>query len=193
MELLEKEIAKRGKVLSGNVLKVGDFLNHQMDVDLLCAMADEIVEHFSACGINKVLTVEASGIALAVLVAERLHCKTVFAKKSKSLNADGEVYSAECVSFTRPDNNLIMLPKQYLLSTDKVLIIDDFLAVGNATDALRSIVSQAGATLCGIAVAVEKGFQGGGDKIRADGIDLLSLAIVDEMNSDTGAIVFGKR
>lgn len=193
MELLEKEIAKRGKVLSGNVLKVGDFLNHQMDVDLLCAMADEVVEHFSACGINKVLTVEASGIALAVLVAERLHCKTVFAKKSKSLNADGEVYSAECVSFTRPDNNLIMLPKQYLLSTDKVLIVDDFLAVGNATDALRNLVKQAGATLCGITVAVEKGFQGGGDKIRADGIDLLSLAIVDEMNSDTGAIVFGKR
>lgn len=193
MELLEKEIAKRGKVLQGNVLKVGDFLNHQMDVDLLCVMADEIVEHFSESGVNKILTVEASGIALAVLVAERLHCKTVFAKKSKALNADGEFYSAECVSFTRPDNNLIMLPKPYILKSDKVLIVDDFLAKGNATDALRSIVKQAGATLCGITVAVEKGFQGGGDKIRADGIDLLSLAIVDDMNPETGEIVFGKR
>lgn len=193
MELLEKEIAKKGKVLPGNVLKVGDFLNHQMDASLLCAMADEVCKHFFCYGINKVLTVEASGIALAVLIAERLDCKMAFAKKSKALNADGDFYSAECVSFTRPDNNLIMLPKPYLLSTDKVLIVDDFLAVGNATNALRDMVKQAGATLCGITVAVEKGFQGGGDKIRADGIDLLSLAIVDEMNPDTGKIVFRKQ
>lgn len=193
MLLLEQEIAKRGKVLEGNVLKVGDFVNHQMDAPLLSVMADEISGHFKEFGVNKVLTVEASGIALSMLVAERFGCKMVFAKKSKALNADGETYSAQCRSYTRPDNNLIILPKPYLTDADRVLIVDDFLALGNATDALREIVNQAGATLCGIAVAVEKGFQGGGDKIRADGIELLSLAIVDEMDAVSGKIVFRKQ
>lgn len=193
MEILEKEIANRGRVLPGNVLKVGDFVNHQMEAPLLSSMADEIFSHYKKYGVNKVLTVEASGIALAILVAERFGCKMAFAKKSKALNADGETYSAECRSYTRPDNNLIILPKAYLTAADKVLIVDDFLAIGNATDALREIVKQSGATLCGITVAVEKGFQGGGDKIRRDGIDLLSLAIVDEMDADSGKIVFRKQ
>lgn len=193
MEVLEREIAKRGRVLPGNVLKVGDFVNHQMDAPLLSAMADEICSHFKKYGVNKVITVEASGIALAILVAERLGCKMAFAKKSKALNADGETYFAECRSYTRPDNNTIILPKAYLTAEDKVLIVDDFLAIGNATNALREIVRQSGATLCGITVAVEKGFQGGGDKIRQDGIDLLSLAIVDEMDAETGKIVFRKQ
>ncbi len=193
MELLEREIAARGKVLPGNVLKVGDFINHKMDVRLLSAMADEIAAHFKPCGINKVLTVEASGIALAILVAERLGCDMVFAKKSRTLNVDGEVFAAECESFTHKERNTVILPKAYLGGADKVLIIDDFLALGNATDALRNIINQAGATLCGIAVAVEKGFQGGGDKIRAAGIDLLSLAIVDGMDEKTGRITFRKQ
>ncbi len=193
MQLLEKEIAKRGKVLPGNVLKVGDFVNHQMDSSLLCKMADEICKHFSACGVNKVLTVEASGIALSILVAERFGCDMVFAKKSKTLNVVGETYSSECESFTHKETNNLILPKAYLKNSDKVLIVDDFLAVGNATNALRDIVKQSGATLCGVTVAVEKGFQGGGDKIRAEGIDLLSLAIVDAMNEKTGEITFRKQ
>lgn len=191
MEILEREIQKKGKVLGKGVLKVGDFLNHQIDVSLLCQLADEICCHFKKYNINKVLTIEASGIALAILVAERFGCKMVFAKKSKSLNADGDVYLAQCRSFTREENNQIILPKPYLNNNDRVLIVDDFLALGNATDALREIIVQSGATLCGVAIAVEKGFQGGGDKIRQEGIDLLSLAIVDKMDEKTG-IVFRK-
>ena len=190
MKILEDEIAKRGKVLPGDVLKVGDFVNHKMEVPLLSQMADEVYNHFKDKGITTVLTVEASGIALAILVAERLGVSMSFAKKSKALNADGDVYSAECYSYTRQNTNLIILPKDYLLSSDKVLIVDDFLAVGNATNALRSIVSQAKAQLVGVAIAVEKGFQGGGDKIREEGIDLLSLAVVDSM--ENGKLVFRK-
>lgn len=162
----------------------------QIDAVLLAAMADEVYKHFAGSGVNKILTVEASGIALAILVAERFGCNMVFAKKSKALNDDGEMYSAVCPSFTRPGVNTIKVPKEYLGKDDNVLIVDDFLAVGNATTALRSLVSDAGAKLCGISVAVEKGFQGGGDKIRADGIDLLSLAIIDGMKD--GSITFRK-
>lgn len=188
MELLEKAIAEKGKVYDGGVLNVGSFVNHQIDVKLLSEMADEVCAHFGGRGINKILTVEASGIALAVLVAERFGCRMVFAKKSKSLNVDGELYCAECRSFTRGTTNNITVPKEYIGAQDNVLIVDDFLAVGNAAEALRSIVAQSGAKLSGITVAVEKGFQGGGDKIRGDGIDLLSLAIIESM--DGGKIVF---
>ena len=193
MEILEKEIAKRGKVLPGGVLKVGDFVNHMMDVKLLSKMADEICAYYRHYNINKILTIEASGIALAILVAERLAVDMVFAKKSKTSNIDGEIYFAECKSFTHGNVSTVILPKDYLNSSDNVLIIDDFLAEGNATNALREIIDKAGATLKGIAVAVEKGFQGGGDKIRRDGIDLLSLAIVDDMDEKTGKIVFRKQ
>ena len=150
MELLEKAIAERGKVLPGDVLNVGSFVNHQIDAVLLAAMADEVYKHFAGSGVNKILTVEASGIALAILVAERFGCNMVFAKKSKALNDDGEMYSAVCSSFTRPGVNTIKVPKEYLGKDDNVLIVDDFLAVGNATTALRSLVSDAGAKLCGI-------------------------------------------
>lgn len=190
MELLEKAIAEKGRVSDGGVLNVGSFVNHQIDVKLLAAMADEVYSHFRCSGVNKILTVEASGIALAVLVAERFGCRMVFAKKSKALNADGEMYAADCRSYTRPGNNKITVPKEYLGPEDKVLIVDDFLAVGNVAAALRDIAGQAGSELCGITVAVEKGFQGGGDKIREDGIDLLSLAIIDSM--EDGKIVFRK-
>ncbi len=193
MEILEKEIAKRGKVLGGGVLKVGDFLNHMMDVKLLSKMADEICAHYKNKNINKILTIEASGIALAMLVAERFAVDMVFAKKSKTSNIDGEFFLSECKSFTHGNVSTIILPKDYLKSTDNVLIVDDFLAEGNATNALREIISMAGANLVGITVAVEKGFQGGGDKIRKDGIDLLSLAIVDAMDETTDKIMFRKQ
>ena len=188
MKLLEQQIAERGKVYEGGVLSVGSFVNHNMDVKLLCAMADEIVAHFAGKRVDKVLTVEASGIALAVLVAERMNCEVVFAKKSKSLNAKGEAYEAECRSFTRPGVNVISLPKQYLAEKSNVLIIDDFLAVGNAANALIDIVGQAKANLVGMSVAIEKGFQGGGDALRKSGVDLLSLAIVESM--EDGKITF---
>ena len=188
MKLLEQQIAERGKVYEGGVLSVGSFVNHNMDVKLLCAMADEIVAHFAGKRVDKVLTVEASGIALAVLVAERMNCEVVFAKKSKSLNAKGEAYEAECRSFTRPGVNVISLPKHYLAEKSNVLIIDDFLAVGNAANALIDIVGQAKANLVGMSVAIEKGFQGGGDALRKSGVDLLSLAIVESM--EDGKITF---
>lgn len=188
MKLLEKAIAEKGRVFEGDVLNVGSFINHQIDSVLLAKMADEICAHFGDKGVNKVLTVEASGIALAILVAERLGCMMVFAKKSRALNDAGEMYAAECRSFTRPGVNTVIVPKEYLGSDDNVLIVDDFLAVGNAASALRSIVEKAGAHLCGMAVAVEKGYQGGGDKIRKEGVDLLSLAVIDSM--ENGKITF---
>ena len=188
MKLLEQQIAQRGKVYEGGVLSVGGFVNQNMDVKLLSAMADEVAAHCAGGKVDKVLTVEASGIALAVLVAERLNCEAVFAKKSKSLNAKGEAYEAECRSFTRPGVNIISLPKEYLPQNSNVLIIDDFLAVGNAANALLDIVSQAKANLVGMSVAIEKGSQGGGDALREKGVDLLSLAIVESM--EDGKIVF---
>lgn len=188
MELLERQIKQKGKVFEGGVLSVGSFVNQNMDVQLLSAMADEVAAHFAGKNVDKVLTVEASGIALAVLVAERMNCEAVFAKKSKSLNAKGEAYEAECRSFTRPGVNIISLPKEYLPENSNVLIVDDFLAVGNAANALIDIVGQAKANLVGMSVAVEKGFQGGGDALREKGVDLLSLAIVESMEG--GEIVF---
>jgi xanthine phosphoribosyltransferase len=190
MEFLEREIKLKGKVLPGNVLKVGSFLNHQIDVNLMTRIGKEIYTHFKDKGVTKVLTVEASGIAFALAAAQNFGCNMVFAKKSASANADGEVYSAECYSYTRQKSNMLILPKEYLTASDNVLIIDDFLAHGNATNALREIVDQAGANLVGVAIGIEKGFQGGGDEMRKNGIDLLSLAIVDKM--ENGEIVFRK-
>lgn len=190
MELLEREIEKKGKVLPGNILKVGSFLNQQMDAEFVSKLAKEIYNHFKDKNINKILTVEASGIAFAILVAKEFKCKMVFAKKSQALNADGSLYQARCESFTRKTVNNITLPKEYLDKDDVVLIVDDFLAVGNAITALREIISQSGATLAGVTTIVEKGFQKGGDKLREEGIDLLSLAIVDKM--EDGKITFRK-
>ncbi len=190
MELLEREIEKSGKVLPGNILKVGSFLNQQMDAEFITKLAEEIYNHFKDKKINKILTIEASGIAFAILVAQQFKCKMVFAKKSQALNADGSLYSAVCESFTRKTVNNITLPKDYLVKEDNVLIVDDFLAVGNAIKALREIVEQAGANLQGVCTIVEKGFQSGGDKLREEGVDLLSLAIVDKM--EDGKVTFRK-
>lgn len=190
MELLERAIKEKGKVLPGDVLKVGSFLNQMMDVPLVVAVGKEFRAHFFDKKVTKVLTVEASGIAFALSAAEQIGCDMVFAKKSKSLNSDGAAYSAECMSFTRSCVNVLTVPTEYITKDDRVLIVDDFLAVGNAVAALREIVLQAGATLVGVGIAVEKGFQGGGDKLRAEGVDLLSCAVIDDMSS--GEIVFRK-
>jgi xanthine phosphoribosyltransferase len=184
MERLEQEIIKKGKVLPGGVLKVGSFLNQQMDVKLLSEMAKSVYERFKGNGITKVLTVEASGIAFAVLVAEKFGVDAVFAKKSKTANVDGGVYTADCYSYTHKKSNVLIVPEDYLDKDDKIIIVDDFLANGEAVRALKKIVEDAKATLSGVAICVEKGFQGGGDELRKDGIDVYSLAIVDEMGED---------
>ena len=182
MERLEQEIIKKGKILPGGVLKVGSFLNQQMDVKLLSDMAKSVYDKFNSKGITKVLTVDASGIAFAVLVAEKFGVDAVFAKKSKTANVDGGVYTADCYSYTHKKSNVLIVPEDYINSNDKILIVDDFLANGEAVRALQKIVNDAGATLSGVAICVEKGFQGGGDALRKEGIDLYSLAVVDEMS-----------
>lgn len=188
MDKLIQEIIKRGKVLPGNVLKVGSFLNQQMDVKLLSEMAKSVYEHFKNAGVTKILTVEASGIALAVLIAEKFGVDAVFAKKSKTANVEGGVYSAECYSFTHKKSNNLIVPMEYISKEDKLLIADDFLANGEAIRALKKIVDDAGATLVGAAIGIEKGFQGGGDALRGEGVDVYSLAIVEKM--EDGKIEF---
>lgn len=189
MELLQKAIIEKGKVLPGNVLKVGAFLNNQIDVKLLAEMGKEIRSHFRDCEVTKILTVEASGIGLACITAQFFDCNVVFAKKTKTANVDGGLYSADCFSYTHKKSNVLIVPEEFLTKDDKVLIIDDFLAHGEAVNALMKIVDQAGATLTGVAIAIEKGFQKAGDEFRAKGINLCSLAIVDEMTED-GNITF---
>lgn len=188
MELLEREIKEKGKVLPGNVLKVGSIINNQIDVRLMGALADDAAAHFKDKRVTKVLTVEASGIAFAVLLAERMGVNAVFAKKSLTSNVEGGVYRAECFSYTHKKSNTLIVPEEYINETDSVLIADDFLANGEALNALINIIEQAGAAAVGAAIAVEKGFQGGGDKLREKGFDVYSLAIVDSM--DNGEIVF---
>ncbi len=184
MEKLEQEIIKKGKVLPGGVLKVGSFLNQQMDVKLLSEMAKSVYEKYKDKNVTKVLTVEASGIAFAVLVAEKFGVDAVFAKKSKTANVDGGVYTADCYSYTHKKSNVLIVPEEYIRESDNIIIVDDFLANGEAVRALKKIVEDAKATLIGAAICVEKGFQGGGDGLRKDGIDVYSLAIVDEMNEN---------
>lgn len=188
MDSLKYAIKEKGKVLSGNVLKVGSFLNNQIDIKLLSEMGKDIYEKFKDCGVNKILTVEASGIAIAVITAQFFNCNAVFAKKSKTVNVDGETYSAKCFSFTHKNENTLIVPKEYLSKDDNVLIIDDFLAHGEAVNALTDIVAQAGANLSGVAIAIEKGFQGGGDALRAKGVNLYSLAVIESM--ENGKVVF---
>ena len=190
MEMLERAIIEKGKVLEGGVLKVGAFLNNQIDVKLISAMGKDIYERFKGCGVNKILTVEASGIAIACFAAQFFNCNAVFAKKSKTVNVDGETYSADCFSFTHKNLNKLIVPKEYLSETDNVLIVDDFLAHGEAVNALIDIVGQAGAKLTGVVIAIEKGFQGGGDALRNKGVNLYSLAVIDSM--ENGKIVFRK-
>ena len=182
MELLETAILNKGKVLEGNILKVDNFLNHRIDVDLLSKMGEFVYEHFKTASVTEILTVEASGIAFACLCAEHFHCPVLFAKKSRSKNLGAGVYTAEAKSYTHGTVNNLMVSSDYIGKNDRVLIVDDFLATGEAAFALKSIVEQSGATLVGFVSAIEKGYQGGGDKLRSQGVDVLSLAIVDEMD-----------
>ena len=174
-----------GKVLKGDVLKVDGFLNHRMDVKLLAALGKEIYDHFKNCGVNKILTVEASGIGLACFTAQFFDCPVLVAKKHKSLNVSPDVYSSVAFSFTHQKENTIIVSKEYLSSADKVLIVDDFLANGKALLGLIDIAEQAGAEVVGACCAIEKGFQKGGDSLRADGIRVESLAIIDSMSDDS--------
>ena len=183
MNCLEERILKDGVVKEGNILKVDSFLNHQMDVKLFDEMAIEYQKRFEGKEINKILTIEASGIGIASVVALRFGVPVVFAKKTQSVNLDGEMYTAEVESFTHKNINNVIVSKKFIGPEDKVLIIDDFLANGCALMGLIQIVSQAGATVAGIGIAIEKGFQPGGQIIRNLGYQLESLAIVESMDA----------
>ena len=190
MNFLEERIAKDGVVKPGNVLKVDSFLNHQMDPRLMVRMAEEFKRRFDGKPINKILTIEASGIGIAAFVALVFDAPLVFAKKSKSINIDGEMYVAEVESFTHKNKNQVIVSKKFLSAEDHVLIIDDFLANGCALQGLIQIAESAGATVEGCGIAIEKGFQIGGRVIRNLGYQLESLAIVDAMDAETGTITF---
>ena len=188
MNCLEERILKDGIVKEGNVLKVDSFLNHQMDIALFGEMAKEWKRRFADKEINKILTIEASGIGIAAVAAMEFGVPVVFAKKSKSINLEGEMYTAEVESFTHKNKNQVIVSKKFLGENDKVLIMDDFLANGCALQGLIQIVQQAGGSVEGIGIAIEKGFQPGGQIIRNLGYQLESLAIVDGMNHEDGSI-----
>ena len=190
MNFLEERIVKDGIVKEGNVLKVDSFLNHQMDVELLDRIGEEFHRRFADKKVTKVLTIEASGIAIAYAVARCFGVPMVFAKKAKSINIDGDMYRAEVESFTHKNKNQVIVSKRFLDEDDHVIIVDDFLANGCALQGLISITEAAGATVEGIGIAIEKGFQFGGRSIRNLGYHLESLAIVDSMDAATGTIVF---
>ena len=190
MNFLEERIAKDGVVKPGNVLKVDSFLNHQMDIALMEKIGREFKRRFAGKPINKILTIEASGIGIAAFVALVFDAPLVFAKKSKSINIDGERYVAEVESFTHKNKNQVIVSKKFLSAEDHVLIIDDFLANGCALQGLIQIAESAGATVEGCGIAIEKGFQIGGRVIRNLGYQLESLAIVDAMDAETGTITF---
>lgn len=190
LKLLKDRILKDGVVKEGNVLKVDSFLNHQMDINLFNAMGKEFKKLFKDHSINKIVTIEASGIGIACIVAQHFDVPVVFAKKTESINLDGAVYSVPIESFTHNRTYNVIVSKKYIQPQDHVLIIDDFLANGCALEGLISIVKSAGATVEGIGIAIEKGFQNGGEIIRGKGIHLESLAIVESMNCETGEIQF---
>ena len=193
MNFLEERIVKDGVVRPGNVLKVDSFLNHQMDVSLMEEIGREFHRRFAQKPITKVLTIEASGIGMAVFVAKEFGVPMVFAKKSKSVNIDADTYVAQVESFTHKNTNQVIVSKKFLNSEDHVLIIDDFLANGCALKGLISIVEQAGATVEGLGIVIEKGFQDGGKIIRDMGYPLESLAIVESMDAETGNISFRRQ
>lgn len=190
MNFLEERIAKDGIIRPGNVLKVDSFLNHQMDIGLLEEIGREFKRRYADVDINKVMTIEASGIAIACFVAKEFGVPMVFAKKSKSINIEGDVYCAEVESFTHKNKNQVIVSKKFLNEGDRVLIIDDFLANGCALQGLISIAESAGATVEGLGIVIEKGFQIGGKVIRNLGYRLESLAIVDGMDDVKGTIQF---
>lgn len=190
MNFLEERILKDGIVKEGNVLKVDSFLNHQMDVALIDEIGKEFYRRFADKEVTKVLTIEASGIAIAYSVARCFGVPMVFAKKAKSINIDGDMYKTEVESFTHKNKNQVIVSKKFLSSDDKVLIVDDFLANGCALQGLISLTELAGATVSGIGIVIEKGFQYGGRSIRNLGYELESLAIVESMDAKTGNVVF---
>ena len=183
MELLKQKIMTEGRVVGEGILKVDGFLNHQIDVALVNEMGKDIYERFKDKGVTKILTIEASGIGLACMAALHFGCRVLYAKKSKTSNmGNADLYTSRAFSFTHQTENTVLISKKYLEKGERVLIIDDFLAHGEACNALMDLVSQAGAEIVGVAIAIEKGFQGGGDKMRESGIDLYSLAIVERMS-----------
>lgn len=188
MELLKERIRREGKVLPGNIIKVDGFLNHRVDTALMSQLADEFAKYFDVNNITMVLTAEASGIALATVCAQKYGVPMVFAKKAKSDNIEGGLYQSDIFSYTYKKKVTLLVSKEWLSADDKVLIIDDFMANGEAMRGLCDIVNAAGATLVGIGCAVEKGFQGGGDRLRAAGVNLKSLAIIE--SAEPGNIVF---
>ena len=190
MKLLEERIQKDGIVRAGNVLKVDSFINHQMDIKLFSEMAKEWKRLFAGKNITKILTIEASGIGIAAVVAMEFGVPVVFAKKSQSINLDYDNYTTKIESFTHKRVYDVIVSKKFLSAEDHILIIDDFLANGCALEGLLNIVEEAGATVEGIGIAIEKGFQVGGEKIRERGIQLEALAIVESMDDKTGKIVF---
>lgn len=190
MRLLEERIRKDGVVKQGNVLKVDSFLNHQMDIQLFNEMGKEFKHVFREKNINKILTIEASGIGIACIVAQHFDVPVVFAKKAKSINLDGEMLTTKIQSFTHDKVYDVIVSKKFLSSEDHVLIIDDFLANGCALMGLIDLVASAGATVEGIGIAIEKGFQEGGALIREKGIQLESLAIIEHMDTESGEITF---
>lgn len=186
MESLYKRIRAEGKILPGNIVKVDGFLNHQVDTAFLGEIADEFARQFDISGVTKILTAEASGIALAAVCSYKFGVPMVFAKKAKSDNIEGGLYQSEIFSYTYKKKFTLICSTDWIKKTDKVLIVDDFMANGEAMHGLVDIVEQSGAELAGIGVAVEKGFQGGGDRLRAAGYNLKSLAIIDEADPEKG-------
>ena len=191
MELLEQRIRQDGKVKGDSILKVDSFLNHQMDIELFSQMGQEFFRLFGDCGVNKILTIEASGIGMACVAAQYFHCPVVFAKKSMSSNISDHVYSAPVKSFTHGNQYNAIVSKEYLHPEDRILVIDDFLAMGEALRGLFSLVQQSGATLIGAGIAVEKAFQPGGAQLRSEGYRIESLARVAAM-SEEGGVVFAR-
>lgn len=190
MKLLEERIRKDGIVKPGNVLKVDSFLNHQMDVELFAKMGEEWKRLFEGEKIDKILTIEASGIGIACVAAERFGVPVVFAKKTQSVNIDGDVYATKVESFTKKRVYDVIVSKKYLHEGERILIIDDFLANGCAVAGLIDLIQNAGAEVAGVGIAIEKGFQVGGQMIRDKGIRLESLAIIESMNAEEGTIEF---
>lgn len=185
MKQLEEMILREGTVLPGEILKVGSFLNQRIDTKLLAQMGDEIARLFDGCGVNKILTIEASGIAIAVAAGMSMDVPVLFAKKHKTSNVDGSVYSTVVHSFTHNEDYNVVVSRDYLSAGDQVLLVDDFLANGKALAGLMDLCDQAGATVAGIAIAIEKCFTGAGDSLRADGVKLESLAMIESMSEDS--------
>ncbi len=192
MNFLEEKILADGKVKSGDILKVDSFLNHQIDIDIMRQIGYELKRRFRGTCITKILTIEASGIAIAAFLGDLFDVPVVFAKKGETANSTDDKYMSTAFSFTHKQANHIFVSKPYMLSTDKVLIVDDFLATGEAMQSLIDIVKQAGAEVAGIGVAIEKGYQAGGRLLREQGYRLESIAIINAMNAETGEIEFGK-